>query len=66
MLGADYNDHNILHHGIGMEQAVGILKHIDKDVDKGLEPTGKNLGKSFDNWKNLLIRICFIHILSDF
>ena len=45
LLGADYSEHNVLHKGIGMVEAVEILKDVDSAVDLGLEPTGKSLGK---------------------
>ena len=44
LLGADYSEHNVLHKGIGMLEAVEILKDVDSAVDLGLEPTGKSLG----------------------
>lgn len=47
LLGSDYSDHNILHKGIGMVEAVEILKDVDSTVDLGLQPTGKSLGTTF-------------------
>ena len=44
LLGADYSVHNILHGGIGIEQAVEVLKDFH-EVTEGLDPTGNNLGE---------------------
>ena len=45
LLGADYSVHNILHGGIGIEEAVEILKDFH-EVTEGLDPTGNNLGET--------------------
>ena len=43
LLGSDYSDHNILHAGIGIENAVEVLSNYH-DIKVGLDPTGNNLG----------------------
>ena len=44
ILGSDYCVHNILHEGIGLEEAVEILSKHHDDVTTGLDPAGVNLG----------------------
>ena len=45
LLGADYSEHNILHNGIGLEEAVRVLKTINHNCDNDLDPTKSNPGK---------------------
>ncbi len=47
LLGADYTVHNILHPGIGVEEAVEVLKQAygEDKVQVGIQPTGNNLGQ---------------------
>ena len=44
ILGSDYCVHNILHEGIGVEEAVDILSAYHEDIATGLDPAGVNLG----------------------
>ena len=44
LLGADYAVHNILHPGLGIEEAVEILKEYHDDIVVNIESTGKNVG----------------------
>ena len=44
ILGADYSTHNILHDGLGVEDAVNILSKCHDDIVISLSKTGRNLG----------------------
>ena len=44
ILGSDYCVHNILHEGIGVEEAVDTLSAYHDDITTGLDPAGVNLG----------------------
>ncbi len=49
LLGADYAVHNILHSGIGLEDAADVLRKYHEDIEVGLDPTGNNLGEYLQN-----------------
>lgn len=44
LLGTDYSSFNILRSGIGIEDAIDVLKRYHMHVDAGIDPTGQNLG----------------------
>ncbi len=44
LLGTDYASFNVLRSGLGIEEALEVLKHYHDNVDAGIDPTGQNLG----------------------
>ena len=37
-------EHNILHAGIGIEQAVEVLQNFHDNIPTNIDPTGNNVG----------------------
>ena len=50
LLGADYVEHNVHRHGLGITRAVSVLGSKHADIVRGHVPVGKN--------KVLLLCIC--------
>ena len=46
LLGADYVEHNILHGGIGIENAVEVLQNFHDNISTDINKTGYNIGNA--------------------
>ena len=42
LLGADYVEHNIHRHGLGLTRSVSVIGNLHDDILRGHVPVGKN------------------------
>ena len=44
LLGADYVEHNVHRHGLGLTRSVSVIGNLHDDILRGHVPVGKNKG----------------------